>query len=65
MIEIPFPILNKDDALSYWLDEHMPNNTVSEIPRWQVLLNTGWNDWAVTIQFRDEKDATIFTLRWS
>lgn len=65
MIEVPFPELTDDDCdLSGWLAEFMPNSILNEIPRWQILLNTEWNDWTVTIQFANEKDTVMFALRW-
>ena len=64
MTEVPFPKLKDDDDLSGWLDLYMPNPPSTEVQRWQVLLNTEWNNWTTTIQFADEEDAIMFSLRW-
>ena len=42
-----------------WLDQHMPNPPLPDQPRWTLHSDRR------RIEFFDEHDALIFSLRWS
>lgn len=44
-----------------WLDKEMPNPPLPENQRWAVASS----DAGIFIAFEDDKDATIFTLKWA
>ena len=51
-------ILNE---IGFWLDQHMPNPPLPEPPRWKIVQPMG----TIKIGFMDDKDATLFSLRWN
>ncbi len=69
MIDIEFNKLQKSkesgtniNEIGQWLDEHMPNPPLPETQRWTIGYST---DGRVGLRFDDERDATIFLLKWS
>jgi len=70
MIDIEFNKLHQGiiksgvdiNKIGQWLDEHMPNPPLPEVQRWTIGYST---DGRVGLRFDDERDATIFLLRWS
>jgi hypothetical protein len=64
MIDIEFFKRHRDaiDDIGIWLDVKMPNPPLSEPQRWTIGYS--YNDRS-GIRFADNKDATLFLLRWS
>lgn len=69
MIHIEFNKLKKSkesgtnvNEIDLWLDENMSNPPLPETQRWTIGYST---DGRIGIRFDDERDATLFMLRWS
>jgi hypothetical protein len=69
MIDLEFNKLHKGiesgvnvKEIGLWLEEHMPNPPLPEIQRWTIGYS---RDGRVGLRFANERDATVFLLRWS
>ena len=54
--------------IGLWLDQYMPNPPLSLKQRWSVghhwIQNDEFSPSRWGIQFTDDRDATLFALRW-
>lgn len=66
MIDVEFERLHKGRSevteIGLWLDENMPNPPEPEPQRWTLGYSV---DGRVGFKFANDKDATLFMLRWS
>lgn len=61
-MDIEFNQIFKDiQEIGEWLDSNMPNPPLPEPQRWSIGMS---EDGRTGIQFADERDATLFLLRW-
>jgi hypothetical protein len=47
--------------IGLWLDSNMPNPPLPEPQRWTIGYST---DGRVGVRFAEDRDATVFCLRW-
>lgn len=52
---------NNSASIGEWLDDNMPNPALPDTQRWTIIT---LKDGTVGVEFSDEQDAIIFTLRW-
>jgi len=79
MINCRLPLDSRTNSIFDWLHKHMPNSPYPSKPRWtswgdkeviytetpQGILANETGVTRLFIQFKNGKDATIFTLRWA
>jgi hypothetical protein len=46
-----------------WLEEHMPNPPLPDPQRWTLSNASTGHRWGIS--FTNDKDATLFSLRWA
>lgn len=66
MIILPFPELEQKYAndIQEWLDKYIPNPPLCEPQRWGLVCDTEGIELLIRICFANEKDATMFALKW-
>ena len=66
MIVVPFPELpnNYSNDMEVWLDQNIPNPALPEPQRWGLVYDSEGVEVRIKIWFADEKDATMYLLRW-
>lgn len=67
MIVVPFPELpiNYSNDMEVWLDQNVPNPPLYETQRWGLFYDAEGTEVRIKIWFANEKDATLYLLRWS
>jgi hypothetical protein len=65
MIDMAFSKRHRDaiNDIGFWLDVNMPNPPLPEPQRWDIGYSQDSKLYG--IRFVDNKDATLFALRWS
>lgn len=62
MVDLEFSFYGREAEIGHWLEQNMPNPPLPDSQRWSVGVS---DDGRSGIQFANDRDATLFLLRWS